>query len=140
MAEKFERRRLGKAQIVEVGREAQFGQQVEIAAYAGEHDPGIKKIRLPLALGRAQIGEDAMRPSTRPGQIEPAKMPVAIHPDIIDVIIEPAIVANLRRTHEKAILIVVEFAAFAVVVAQIDQLRGKALDRKILAEYVRDQD
>src|SRR5947208_11449687 len=67
-------------------------------------------------------------------------MAVTIHPKIVDVVVEAAIVADLRRADEKAVLVVMELAAFPVVVAQIDKLRRKALDRKVLAKQIGDED
>src|SRR5437588_9806061 len=58
MAEQLERLGIGKAQIVDIGRQPQLRQQVEVAADPGENEPRIDEIRLTLALGRPQIGQN----------------------------------------------------------------------------------
>ena len=60
MAQQFERRGVGEAQVVGVRREPQLGKDVEIGADAQELEAGIDEVRLPLVLRRAQVGEDAV--------------------------------------------------------------------------------
>ena len=60
MAQELERRRRDEAQIVEVRRGAQLGQDIEIRPHAQQLEPGIDEVGLPLVLRRAQISEDSV--------------------------------------------------------------------------------
>src|ERR1700745_2704245 len=67
-------------------------------------------------------------------------MSLSVYAEIIYVIVEPAIVADLRWDHQKSVLVVMDDVGFVVDIEDIGDLRGKTGNRKILAVKVGDKD
>src|SRR5258708_3512536 len=65
-------------------------------------------------------------------------MAVAVIPKIVNMIIIASKIADLVWPHQEAIIVVILLLTFTVIIADVNDLRRKARDRRVLAEQIGD--